>query len=176
MNAEFGDIVHTEGVPLDLPLFTAATSKGVPACVLSPEAAPSICYLNLAARILRIGTPGKTNGADKDTEVKKSSEKAKLLHWIDQNYILDRNKIKQAIERIYKWRDIAESEGILAKNSNVPPVNEDAVAAASTATYISGINDSEYPGYGRILNLLGFIGVIMLSVVIAFLLGWHVGP
>lgn len=172
MNAEFGDIVHTDGVPLDLPLFTASTSKGIPACVLSPEAAPSICYLNLAARILRIGTPGKVNGDDEDAKVEKQSEEGKLLHWIDQNYILDRDKIKQAIERIYKWRDIAEADGILAKNSNIPPVNEDAVTAATAATYVS---ETKYPSYGGILNVLGFIGVILLSVVIAFLIGWQAG-
>lgn len=170
MNAEFGDIVCTEGVPLDLPLFTAATSKGVPACVLSPEAPSSVCYLKLAARILRIGVSGEAGDAGKET--KYSSEKGKLLHWIDQNYILDHNKIKQALGRIYKWRDIAKADGILAENSNVPPVNENAVAAAE---YMSSIDASEYPSPGRILNVLGLVGVVLLSVVIAFLLGWRTG-
>ncbi len=172
MNAEFGDIVHTEGVPLDLSLFTEATSKGVPACVLSPESPPSICYLNLAARILRIGTPGAANNADKNTKIRNSSGKGNILHWIDQNYILDYSKIKQAIKRIYKWRDIAEAEGILAKNGNIPTVDEDAIAAV---THINESTDSRYPDYSKTLNILGFIGVILLTIIIVFLFRWRTG-
>ncbi len=172
MNAEFGDIVHTEGVPLDLSLFTEATSKGVPACVLLPESPPSICYLNLAARILRIGAPGEANSADKDTNIKNSSGEDGILHWLDRNYILDHSKIKQAIKRIYKWRDIAEAEGILAKNGNIPLVDE---AAIDAVTHINKIDDSGYPDYSKILNVLGFIGVILLGIIIAFLFRWRTG-
>ncbi len=172
MNAEFGDIVHTEGVPLDLSLFTEATSKGVPACVLSPESPPSICYLNLAARILRIGAPGEANNTDKDAKIRNSSGEGNILHWIDRNYILDYSKIKQAIKHIHKWHDIAEAKGILAKNGNVPTVDEDAIAAV---THINESNDSGYPDYGGTLNVLGFIGVILLSIIVVFLLRWRTG-
>lgn len=174
MRAEFGDLVHPRGIPLDTELFTAASAKGIPACVLSPDSPSSLSYLDLAASLIHTGRARKPSDAAAHTQERKDGTDCFLLKRIERGAPLDPRLRIRALPQLKKWHEIADKKGMLAENINVPPVSESAIrdASISIADEVRGSGET---GGRRVTLALAFIGAVLLASVIAFLIGWGAG-
>ncbi|OHC76530.1 MAG: hypothetical protein A3G18_13235 [Rhodospirillales bacterium RIFCSPLOWO2_12_FULL_58_28] len=160
MKAEFGDLVHPEGIPLNTELFTSAASKGVPACVLAPDSAPGRAYLDVAGRII----PAE-GSAGTDEHAKERSR----FRCFGQNGRPDALVINAAAEKLARWHIKADALGLLSRNINIPGVDENALGMIRPKA-IADDGASQKVRYYTLA--LAFIGVTLLAGVIGFLAGW----
>ncbi len=155
MNAEYGDLVHPDGIPLNSELFIAAAAKGIPACVLEPNTAASLAYVEVAARILPREKKGKTKHAG--------------FRWFKEDEPADSETMKTAVKKLNEFRKKADGQGLLSTNINIPDVDKDALDMVSQLNAIDEDIDSKI----RPFTLgLAFLGVTLLAGVVGFLIAW----
>lgn len=154
MKAEYGDLVHPVGIPLNSELFTSAAAKGIPACVLDPNAASSLAYVDIAVRIL----------PRQDDEKKIST-----FRWFKEGESPDGSAMEIAVRKLNFLHDKAAELGLLTKNSNIPDVNKEAFHLASR---INRIKEDESPAIRQYTLGLAFFGVTLLAGIVGFLIAW----
>jgi len=156
MTAEFGNLVSADTIPLDGPLFAAASAAGVPACVLAPTAPASMAYLDLAIRLLN-----------------PDAAQPPRLRRLDDPITATPERRVAVLQRLETWKEKADKAGILDANINVPPVDAEAMAvAASNEPVPPDDDDTMFASIGRAALLIG--GALLLTAA-AYLLGWAVG-
>lgn len=160
MKAEFGDLVHPEGIPLNTELFISAAAKGVPACVLAPDSAPSRAYLDVAGRILPMEDADETN----ETVGKQGG-----FRRFEQHNRPDAKVMDAAVLKLAQWHIKADGLGLLSRNINIPGTDENALSMIRPK---AGVADDESPKIRYYTLAAAFLGIALSAGIIGFLAGW----
>ncbi len=152
MRAEFGNLVHPDGIPADALLFDTASAVGLPACIVAPQAPASFAYLELAGALT-------------------ASTTTSVFRRLDDPSAPNGDSLQTAHATLSDWHKAAEEAGMLADMVNIPAVDGRAMTQATNAE-INPFHIDHGTQHLNASRMVMTVGIALFMGVAGFLVGW----